>query len=54
MKKTLLALTVILAGVLGTNGRAQQPSAATSAVEAHIATFDDLDFNVFTHRNGTS
>src|SRR5213083_115330 len=50
MKKSVFAVAVILASVLATTGRAQQSSANKSAVDQHIATFDDLDFNVFTHQ----
>ena len=49
-KKSLFAVAVILASVLAMTGRAQQGSANKSAVDQHIATFDDLDFNVFTHQ----
>lgn len=50
MTRTVVALSVVLAGVLVLTGRAQQRTAAESAVERNIATFDDLDFNVFTHQ----
>jgi hypothetical protein len=50
MKKTLIALTVILGGALAMTGQAQQRAAAPSTVDRHIATFDDLDFNVFTYQ----
>lgn len=50
MKTMLLAVAVVLAGILTMTGRAQQRPTSTSAVDQHIATFDDLDFNVFTHQ----
>ena len=50
MKRTLFAVAVVLASLFAMTGRAQQGSANTSAVDQHIATFDDLDFNVFTHQ----
>jgi hypothetical protein len=50
MKKTLFAVAVVLASILAMTGRAQQGSANKSPVDQHIATFGDLDFNVFTHQ----
>lgn len=50
MKKSLFGIAVILAGVLTLPGRAQQAPATKSRVDQHLATFDDLDFNVFTHQ----
>ena len=50
MKKTLIALTAILGSALALTVQAQQPAAKLSVVDRHIATFDDLDFNVFTHQ----
>ena len=50
MKKTFVVFTVVVAGVLVVTARAQQRAAKGSPVEQHIATFDDLDFNVFTHQ----
>ena len=50
MKKTVLALTVVLAGVVVLTARAEQRPTGTDAVARHIATFDDLDFDVFTHQ----
>src|SRR5258708_25634742 len=50
MKKTFVVFTVVVAGVLVVTARAQQRAAKGSAVEQHIATFDDRDLNVFTHQ----
>lgn len=50
MKKSLLVLAILLVGVLAGAGRAQQSPEKPTAVERHLATFDDLDFNVFTHQ----
>ena len=50
MKKSLFVVAVTLASILIVMGRAQQSPESKSAVDQHIATFDDLDFNVFTHQ----
>jgi len=51
MTKTACVLAVILGAVLVVTARGAQQRATTPAVvEQHIATFDDLDFNVFTHQ----
>ena len=50
MKKSLSVVAVTLASILIVMGRAQQSPESKSAVDQHIATFDDLDFNVFTHQ----
>lgn len=50
MKKSLFGIAILLAGVLTLPGRAQQAPAAKSPVDRHLATFDDLDYNVFTHQ----
>jgi SnoaL-like polyketide cyclase len=50
MKKSLIGNALLLAGVLTLPGRAQQAPATTSPVDQHLATFDDLDYNVFTHQ----
>src|SRR5882672_5420934 len=50
MTKTFVVFTVVVAGVFAVTARSQQPTAKASPVEQHIATFDDLDFNVFTHQ----
>jgi len=50
MKKILVASTIIVAGIIVVSARAQQRAAKVSTVEQHLATFDDLDFNVFTHQ----
>lgn len=50
MKPSLLGIAILLAGVLTLPGRAQQAPSTKSAVDQHLATFDDLDYNVFTHQ----
>lgn len=50
MKKSLFGIAILLAGVLTLPGRAQQAPATKSLVDQHLATFDDLDYNVFTHQ----
>jgi hypothetical protein len=50
MKKTLIVFTVIAAGIIAVSAHAQQSAKQAPGVEQHIATFDDLDFNVFTHQ----
>jgi hypothetical protein len=50
MKKTVVVFTLVVAGVFVVTARAQQRAAKGSPVEQHIATFDALDFSVFTHQ----
>lgn len=50
MKKSLFGIALLLAGVLTLPGRAQHAPTAKSPVDQHLATFDDLDYNVFTHQ----
>lgn len=50
MKKSLFGIALLLAGVLTLPGRAQHAPTTKSPVEQHLATFDDLDYNVFTHQ----
>lgn len=49
MKKSLFGI-VLIAGVLTLPARAQQAPITKSPVDRHLATFDDLDYNVFTHQ----
>jgi SnoaL-like polyketide cyclase len=50
MNKSVIAIAVVVAGVVVAAARAQQSGGKPSLIEQHIATFDDLDFNVFTHQ----
>ena len=50
MRKSIFVVALILASVLALPGQAQRGQGSQASVDQHIATFDDLDFNVFTHQ----
>ena len=50
MKRLLLATTITLASFFAITTHGERGPAPTSAVDQHLAVFDDLDFNVFTNQ----
>jgi hypothetical protein len=50
MRQSILVVALILTSVLAIPGQAQRGQGSQASVDQHIATFDDLDFNVFTHQ----